>query len=745
MDSDSAVKLNMIRLARRLLRQAKAREESGESAGAHRRAFSLLIRALRVAIDGGISPERLTNVDELLNRFTGVDSAEANTDGGAGSGNWGHAGRPGKVGGSGKGGGVHNRTGTKESGYSSAAKERAKEKAAKSVENPSAKNGGSHPVAQGKNIVASYTGSGDIKSVIHAQGFDGLPKCVGRKEFDKAVESSNFIAQRTYAATSQEVLDAYHDQLCNGEWYIECTEGGAFYGQGMYCAADYTGKLSERIQSEMALYTQIGRNEGKPYAKIETLTLDPGAKIISYKEVLKAHKGELTDERASQFVRDYAEPKLKSIGEKYGEQAETAARWKFGESDIPWEVASEAAKSVGEEVTAKIVEEVDGIRSGAYGALNAYRNQFRKESEEIRKKYGDVGAYAAALGYDAINADVFGVSHTVILNRTKTIILDESVHNKDGAEHAVRFQLGADGVIYAIKDRKVIGCVYVHGASDDGTGGGSASGDANQDAQNRYNFVTPIDKSPHSDIIKLENPNTDGGLGSGNFGHKGVPGRVGGSAPSNGANASSSSGGTGNSTGNASSSTSASSNSGSGSTGNATGTSASSSSTAPASGKTQTANTSATGNSQTAGGSQNGNSQTANAQVSQTSGTQTSPPAIKVSARGSNTPCTGFANKAMFERHVNRHIAEFPGMTGEQYEQYAIDFLKQPCTEVVDGYLTKQGEVVRFDRANGEYAKGVPGGRVVTCYVARFNAKTGVANLEAANRYFDRLKEKEGV
>lgn len=47
-----------------------------------------------------------------------------NLDGGPGSGNWGHAGRPGKLGGSASGGGKVNRTGTKESGYSSKAQEK---------------------------------------------------------------------------------------------------------------------------------------------------------------------------------------------------------------------------------------------------------------------------------------------------------------------------------------------------------------------------------------------------------------------------------------------------------------------------------------------------------------------------------------------------------------------------------------------------------------------------------------------
>lgn len=110
---------------------------------------------------------------------------------------------------------------------------------------------------QGKDISGSYDGEKDIKSVIHAQGFDGLPRLVSQEEFDKAVKASSFIAQRSYSASSQEILDAYQDQLYNGEWYVDCTKGGAQYGQGMYCAADYTGTLSDGIKSEMEHYSGL--------------------------------------------------------------------------------------------------------------------------------------------------------------------------------------------------------------------------------------------------------------------------------------------------------------------------------------------------------------------------------------------------------------------------------------------------------------------------------------------------------
>ena len=47
-------------------------------------------------------------------------------DGGPGSGNWGHEGRPGEVGGSAEGGGSHNRMGNKQEGFTSFSKNKKK-------------------------------------------------------------------------------------------------------------------------------------------------------------------------------------------------------------------------------------------------------------------------------------------------------------------------------------------------------------------------------------------------------------------------------------------------------------------------------------------------------------------------------------------------------------------------------------------------------------------------------------------
>ena len=123
-----------------------------------------------------------------------------------------------------------------------------------------------HVIAQGTDMSGKidYENSEfeyDIETAMHAQGFDGLPRVVEQAEFDEAVKQSSFIAQRNYSAPSQEVLDAYRDELYKGKWYVDCSDGGSQYGQGMYSAADYKGVLSDGIKEEMSHYAGIGKNK----------------------------------------------------------------------------------------------------------------------------------------------------------------------------------------------------------------------------------------------------------------------------------------------------------------------------------------------------------------------------------------------------------------------------------------------------------------------------------------------------
>lgn len=118
-------------------------------------------------------------------------------------------------------------------------------------------------IVQGKDITDTWHRRPDdfafeINDVINAQGFDGRPRIVDADEFEKAVKESGFVAQRNYSAPDKETLDLYRQQLYEGEWYVDCSTGGAQYGQGMYCAADYTGTITPGMKEEMDHYAELG-------------------------------------------------------------------------------------------------------------------------------------------------------------------------------------------------------------------------------------------------------------------------------------------------------------------------------------------------------------------------------------------------------------------------------------------------------------------------------------------------------
>ncbi|MCD7733185.1 MAG: NUDIX domain-containing protein, partial [Oscillospiraceae bacterium] len=418
-------------------------------------------------------------------------------------------------------------------GYTSAAKQKASERKAAKTENSSTTQSSSssgaqtHTVTHGKDISSSYTGKRDTKSVVHAQGYDGLPKVVSQEDFDKAVKASSFIAQRTYTASSQDILDEYQKMLYDGDFYVDCTVGGAQYGQGMYCAADYNGELTSGIRSEMKHYQDIGTqrslsdaraeyikgltsedfadspymgdvqptgeetavftklksspdmkvydlpadernlqrsmvNSGKwssmclalddmtenfaasykPATATETLTMDPSAKVVTYSDLVQMKQSE-GDKYVTQTLADYAKAKgpeceafykIQQFGKATNEDFSTVLQWK---STKPKE----------------------------YQEAESFRIETLKKKEKVQAEVSsmDDGAYAAMHGYDAINAQGHGASgsYTVILNRTKVVLLDGRSKNDGVDEGSISWKPASGGRIYAIRDGKVIGWVDV--------------------------------------------------------------------------------------------------------------------------------------------------------------------------------------------------------------------------------------------------------------------------------------------
>lgn len=250
----------------------------------------------------------------LAQRFSSLD-------GGPGSGNFGHKGRPGKVGGSGGGGGSAFRTTTSGGAYVGVQKAAAfkgiKKVAQKSKDAhefidsldkdqrdmvaAQYRQSGSkegimnyserlrqlmcsqkpekavpYQMVEGKDISGEAKWDGEayteptygqvvdteIEHVIVQQGFNGPPKVVSQAEFmDHLKQHPEMpVLFRSYSGMDAEQIQAYDDMLEGGEWYIDCSNGGAQYGQGMYCAGCYDHKGGTEFPgaaSEMEHYRHI--------------------------------------------------------------------------------------------------------------------------------------------------------------------------------------------------------------------------------------------------------------------------------------------------------------------------------------------------------------------------------------------------------------------------------------------------------------------------------------------------------
>lgn len=317
-----------------------------------------------------------------------------------------------------------------------------------------------HTIAEGMDITETWNRregqfAFEIEDVLNAQGFDGLPRVVSQAEFDEAVKAANggkgLIAQRSYSAESKEILDAYRDQLYNGKWYVDCSTGGSQYGQGMYCAADYTGTLSNGIKREMDHYRDLGRGriledaydkavndayqngrmiptreqfeksfKGGSYT--ETFTLDPSAKVISWKDLQDLRNGNLDVIAYREKIIDAEIGKMNLTADE-----STFLKYNLG-GKVSWSEVDSAARRLGDDGRTAMMEHVESIGQKATSAANEEQKTRSAMAHVYQEKYKDPGSMAAGLGYDAINAEGHGESgsYTVVLNRTKLIIRGES-------------------------------------------------------------------------------------------------------------------------------------------------------------------------------------------------------------------------------------------------------------------------------------------------------------------------------
>lgn len=274
-----------------------------------------------------------------------------------------------------------------------------------------------HIIAQGQDLTGEYTPSGDfehpIEDVIHTQGYDGSAKVIPFEDFKQAMEESGFYAERTYCAPDAATLEQWRQELYSGKWYVDCSTGGAQYGQGMYCAASYdlTDKQSlGGIGWEMSHYQGLGRQRGNPLAYTEGITLDKSAKILTLPRGAKAEEY-ISDVYTHAYLSKYATGAQKAIAAEYIEVCDKISKLTYREAESLIDELYNRRNDLGGQIRPLLTQAMSSQMYKTAAGRTAMKNP---------------GVLAAEMGYDAINATGHGQSgsYTVILNRTKVIFCE---------------------------------------------------------------------------------------------------------------------------------------------------------------------------------------------------------------------------------------------------------------------------------------------------------------------------------
>lgn len=281
-------------------------------------------------------------------------------------------------------------------------------------EKRTSKDTSTHTVVDGKDISTTWKRRADkfdfgIEDVINAQGFDGLPRVLSAEEFEEKANKTGIIAKRGYTAPSAEIAKEYHEQLMNGKFYVDCSEGGSAYGRGMYAA--YAKKGDKYAHEMMSNTVERYSSSAKGTGVIETFTIDESAKIINYKDAQKL---------AEQYRDSWREEGKKQAFKKAADDLSESLKLNQNEKNYMFDRFFDL-KTENEDETIKWYKNLTGEEKDQ---LNEKIQEKAKHAFRAIDNFSiDEGTVAALHGYDVI--DVERENYFVVLNRTKCIFKGE--------------------------------------------------------------------------------------------------------------------------------------------------------------------------------------------------------------------------------------------------------------------------------------------------------------------------------
>jgi hypothetical protein len=263
-----------------------------------------------------------------------------------------------------------------------------------------------HTIVQGRNL-ESFVGSPDAevsltKQIIQEQGFDGKPLIIDDEaEFDRLAQKSGIMGYRGLG--DGDALPGYVNDLREGDFYVECSDGGRVHGRGAYFAITAKGGIHKNSYREAEGYAKKStyKFENKQ-TYIFNATVAADIKIVEEKTVKKMRKDWVVEK-----LRPYTLSALSESG-----TSATQFR-KFIDAAI-----DPRANGVSDQMLIKLKNKAPKM----WEAFEKKGIDFRGIIES------DIGTIAAEKGFDAIisrDAGFDGVDYFILLNRTKLILLDK--------------------------------------------------------------------------------------------------------------------------------------------------------------------------------------------------------------------------------------------------------------------------------------------------------------------------------
>ena len=77
---------------------------------------------------------------------------------------------------------------------------------------------------------------------------------------------------------------------------------------------------------------------------------------------------------------------------------------------------------------------------------------------------------------------------------------------------------------------------------------------------------------------------------------------------------------------------------------------------------------------------------------------------------------SNFSTQKKFDRHIEKHLSEYGDITSEDYLNIARDLLSAPLSNDIEGFISKDGFILKYRKSTNDFAIGRADGKISTLF-----------------------------